>query len=60
MVKKVKTNLDSSNAYGLDYTPLVVLKNWAWTVYLLAELFKMSQGGLFSRLLECLINGPCI
>ena len=40
MVKKVKTNLDSSKASGPDRIPVVVLKNYDPELsYILAELF---------------------
>ena len=62
MVIKVITNIDSSNASGPDCIPVVVLKNCEPGLsYILAELIsKMSQGGLFSRLLEGPVAGPCI
>ena len=60
IVKKVITNLDSSKVPGLDCIPVVVLKNYEQISYRLAELFIMSEGVLFSRLLEGLICGPCI
>ena len=41
MVKKVLTNLDSSKASGLDFIPLMVLKNCEPDFfYILAELFN--------------------
>ena len=41
MVKKVTTNLDSSNGYGPDCIPVVVLKNCEPELsYILAELFN--------------------
>ena len=60
IVKKVITNLDSSKVPGLDCIPVVVLKNYEQISYRLAELFIMSEGVLFSRLLEGLICGPCV
>ena len=61
MVKMVIMNLDSSKASGPDYIPVVVLKNCEPELsYILAELFNVSEGVLFSRLLEGLICGPCI
>ena len=60
MVKKVIMNLDLSKASGPDCIPVVVLKNCEPELsYILAELF-MSEGVLFSRLLEGFIGGPCI
>ena len=42
MVKKVKTNLDSSKAFGPDCIPVVVLKNCEPELsYILAKLFNM-------------------
>ena len=42
MVKKVIMNLDSLNASGPDYIPVVVLKNCESELsYILAELFNM-------------------
>ena len=42
MVKKVTTNLDSSKASGLDFTPVVFLKNLEPELsYILAEFFNM-------------------
>ena len=41
MVKKVITNLDSSKSSSPNYLPVIVLKNWAWTYYTIAELFNM-------------------
>ena len=42
MVKKVIMNLDSSNASGPDYIPVVVLKNCEPELsYILVELFNM-------------------
>ena len=42
MVKKVTTNLDSSNWYGPDCIPVVVLKNCELELsYIQAELFNM-------------------
>ena len=61
MVKKVRTNLDSSKASGPDCIPMVVLKNCEPELsYIPAELFNVSEGVLFSRFLEGLIGGPCI
>ena len=61
MVKKVIMNLDSSKASGPDCIPVVVLKNCEPALsYILAELFIVSEGALFSILLEGLISGPCI
>ena len=57
MVKKVILNLDSSKASGPDCIPVVVLKNSGSE---LSTLQYMSERVLFSRLLECLIGGPCI
>ena len=42
MVKKVIANLDSSKVPGLDWIPVVVLKNCEPELsYILAELFNM-------------------
>ena len=42
IVKKIKTNLDLSKTSGLDYIPVVVLKNCESEIsYTLAELFNM-------------------
>ena len=61
MVKKVRTNLDSSKASGPDCIPMVVLKNCEPELsYIPAKLFNVSEGVLFSRFLEGLIGGPCI
>ena len=61
MIKRIMTNLDSSKASGSDFIPVVVLKNWEPELsYILAELFNMCEGVLFSRLLEGLIAGLCI
>ena len=41
MVKKVMMNLDLSKASGLDYIPVMVLKNCELEIpYILAELFN--------------------
>ena len=61
IVKKVIMNLDSSKACGPDCIPVVVLENCESKLsYILADLFNMSEGCLFSSLLEGLIGGPCI
>ena len=61
MVKKVITNLDSSKASGPDCIPVAVLKNCEpEPSYILAELFNVSERVLFSRLLEGIIDDPCI
>ena len=53
-------NYDLSKTSGPDCIPVVVLKNCEPELsYILAELF-MSEGVLFSRLLEGFIGGPCI
>ena len=60
MVKKVITNLDLSETFGPDYIPVVVLKNCEPELsYILTELFNVSEGVLFSRLLEALISSLC-
>ena len=60
MVKKVTTNLDSSNLSCPDCIPVVVLQNCEPELsYILAELFNMSEKVLFSRLLQGLIDCPC-
>ena len=61
MIEKVIMNLDSSKASGLDCIPVVVLKNCEPELpCILAELFYVSEGVFFSRLLEGLIGGPYI
>ena len=61
MAKKIITNYDLPKASGPDCIPVVVLKNYEPELsYILAELFHVSQGVLFSRLLESFIGGPCI
>ena len=61
MVKKVMTDLDSSKASDPNSIRVVVLKSCELELpYILAELFNMSEGVLFSRLLAGLIGGPCI
>ena len=58
MVEKVILNLESSRACGPDDIPVVVLKNYESELsYILAVLFNVSEGVLFSR---GLISGPCI
>ena len=57
MVKKVIKNLDSSKASGPDCIPEL----WAGTfIYTSWTLQYVSEGVLFSKLLEGLMNGPCI
>ena len=54
-------NLDSSKVPGPDYKLVVILKNYEPELsYILAELCNVSEGVLFSRLLEGLIGGSCI
>ena len=62
MVNKVIMNLDLSKASGPDCIPVVVLKLILEPElsYILAELFKVSEGVLFSGLLEGHIGGLCI
>ena len=61
MVKKFIMNLDLSKASGCDCIPVVVLKNCETELsYILAELLQVSEGVLFSRLLEGFIGGPFI
>ena len=61
MFKKVIKNLDSSKASGPDCVLVVVLRNCKPELpYILAGLQKLSEGVLFSRLLECFISGSCI
>ena len=61
MIKKVITNLDSSKASGPACIPVAVLKNSKLELsYIVANLQYVSDGVLFSRLLEGLIGGPCI
>ena len=59
MVTRVITNLDSLKACGLDCIPVIVL--WAWTfIHTSWTLQYVSEGVLFSRLVEGLIGGPSI
>ena len=61
MVKKFIMNLDLSKASGCNCIPVVVLKNCETELsYILAELLQVSEGVLFSRLLEGFIGGPFI
>ena len=61
MVKMFITGLDSSKASGPDYIRVVVLKNCELELpYIPVEVFNVSVGVLFSRLLEGFIGGPCI
>ena len=64
LVKKIIRNLDSSKASGPDCIPVLVLKKCEPEIsYILAAsstLQYVSEGILFSRLLEGLIGGPCI
>ena len=61
MVKKAITNLDSSKASGPDFIKAVVLKNHKPELsYILAEIFNVSKGVLFYRLLEGLNGGSHI
>ena len=60
MVKKVITNLDSSNTSSPDCIPVVVVKNCDPKFSYILNLQYVSERALFSRLLEGLINGPCI
>ena len=62
MVKKVIANLDLLKVSGPDCIPVVVLKRCEPELScILAEFFnKVSEGILFTRLLEGFINGPCI
>ena len=60
MVKKVVINLDSSKASGPDFISVVALRNCGSELsYILVVLFNVSEGVLFSRLLEGLIGGLC-
>ena len=53
-------NLDLSKGSGPDCIPVVVLKNCEPELsYILTELFNVSEGVLFSRLLEALISSLC-
>ena len=53
LVKKVITNLDPSKASDPDYIPVVILKNCEpEDPYIPTEIFNVSEGILFSRLLE--------
>ena len=62
MVEKVIANLHSSKTSGLDYIPMVVLKNFNLELlYKLAEIFNMRlKESRFSRFLKGLIGGPCV
>ena len=60
VVKKVITNLDSSKASSPDCIPVVVVKNCEPKLSYILNLQYVSERALFSRLLEGLINGPCI
>ena len=61
MVKNAITNLDSSKASGPDFIQAVVPKNHKpELLYILVEVFNVSKGVLFYRLLEGLNGGPCI
>ena len=56
MVKKIITNLDSSQTSGRDCISVVVLKNCGPELWN----FNVPERVLFSRLLEGLMGGPCI
>ena len=61
MFKKVTTNLDSLKASGPDFIPVAVLKNCEpELLFILVEIFNVSERILFSRLLEGRIGGLCI
>ena len=60
MVKKVTTNLDSSKVSGPDFIPVVALNCEPELSYILTKLFNVSEGVLFSRLLEGLLGDPRI
>ena len=57
MVREVVMNLDLSKASGPDCIPVVVLKSVSRNFLTLQQ---VSQGVLFSRLLQDFICGPCI
>ena len=64
LVKRVITKLDLPKACGPDSIQVVVLKNFEpfetlKFSYILAELFNMYEGILFSRLLKGLIGDLC-
>ena len=60
LVKKVMKSLDSSWTSGPDCISVVVLQNCEHELsYILAKHFNVSEGVLFSRLLEGLIGGSC-
>ena len=60
LVKKVMKSLDSSWASSPDCISVVVLKNCEHELScILAKHFNVSEGVLFSRLLEGLIGGSC-
>ena len=59
MSKNAITNLDSSKASGLNFIPVVVLKNCELS-HILTTLQYVSEGVLFSRLPVGLIDGPSI
>ena len=48
MVKKVRTNLDSSKASGLDCVPLVVLKNCESEGFIGGACIQECQGKIYS------------
>ena len=58
----VTPNFDSSRVFGLDCIPSIVMKKlWAWTcIHTSWTLQYLSEGILFSRLLEGLDCSPCI
>ena len=62
MVEKVIANLHSSKASGLNYIPMVVIKNFKLELlYILAEIFNIClKESRFSRFLKGLIGGPCV
>ena len=62
MVEKVTMNFDLSKVTAPVCISVVVLKNYGpERSYILVELFKkVSEGVLFSRLLEGFIGGACI
>ena len=61
MVKNVIAKLDSSKASGPDCISVVILKNSEPEIwYILAELWKVSEGVLLSSMFEGLIGGACI
>lgn len=59
MVKKVITDFDSTKVPGPGFILVEILENWDWTSgYIFFQ--YVSDGILFSILIECLICEPCV